>query len=443
MINIISALKSKLSDAKYECIDDKNHQAYENITNIFLGALMNGRSSSIIVSGRRGVGKSRIISKAVGSVRVRSLFKDKFVACTLSGVLHTDDRVAIRALVNQINARASTEINFSESSSFPEQLRLLVSDLKQCSLCLFIILDEFDLFVGHKNQTLLYNLLELVQSQIVPVCIIGVTCRMDLLELLEKRVKSRFSHRIEFIMPPLEMIMESDSELRQLLKEALCLREEFANSHKSISKNLLVSWNKKVDTFLSEDEIYPIIRSIFECSISIKRFLNFIAIFLALCDNESSELNMAKLKMIKDIMRHDCKSSSIASLSTLEQVVLTAVIKLNDIKYKKVVNFPRIYNAYQDFCRSHCPAYTYEKAVVMKTVDNLIDQGFLVKGRSAKDCTVYSNGACSLKYTAGASTLSAFEPIVSFVSQDCCKKALNDNSYCPMELQQWLHSRTL
>ena len=29
----------------------------------------------------------------------------------------------------------------------------------------------------------------------VPVCVVGLTCRIDVTELLEKRVKSRFSHR--------------------------------------------------------------------------------------------------------------------------------------------------------------------------------------------------------------------------------------------------------
>lgn len=80
------------------------------------------------------------------------------------------------------------------------------------------ILDEFDLFAHHKNQTLLYNLLDVSQSAQAPVAVVGVTCRLvrllnlptlqlvlertpflvfrqDVLELLEKRVKSRFSHR--------------------------------------------------------------------------------------------------------------------------------------------------------------------------------------------------------------------------------------------------------
>lgn len=88
------------------------------------------------------------------------------------------------------------------------------------------ILDEFDLFALHKNQTLLYNLFDVSQSAQAPIAVVGITCRLvrsrphltfntvvgkyihfpkttvlrlicvqDVLELLEKRVKSRFSHR--------------------------------------------------------------------------------------------------------------------------------------------------------------------------------------------------------------------------------------------------------
>lgn len=39
------------------------------------------------------------------------------------------------------------------------------------------ILDEFDLFVHHKNQTLLYNLFDISQSAQTPVTVIGLTCR--------------------------------------------------------------------------------------------------------------------------------------------------------------------------------------------------------------------------------------------------------------------------
>lgn len=63
------------------------------------------------------------------------------------------------------------------------------------------VLDEFDLFTVHKLQSLLYNLFDLVQvkksliysfkNSHSPVTVVGITSRIDCVESLEKRVRSR------------------------------------------------------------------------------------------------------------------------------------------------------------------------------------------------------------------------------------------------------------
>ena len=40
------------------------------------------------------------------------------------------------------------------------------------------VLDEFDLFAQHHNQTLLYNLFDVAQSAQAPLCVIGLTTRL-------------------------------------------------------------------------------------------------------------------------------------------------------------------------------------------------------------------------------------------------------------------------
>ena len=69
------------------------------------------------------------------------------------------------------------------------------------SKSVILVLDEFDLFAYHKNQSLLYNLFDIAQSKQNPICVVGLTCRLDVVELLEKRVKSRYSHRTIFTFP--------------------------------------------------------------------------------------------------------------------------------------------------------------------------------------------------------------------------------------------------
>jgi len=61
------------------------------------------------------------------------------------------------------------------------------------------IIDEFDLFATHARQTLLYNLFDIAQARKAPIAVLGLTTRIDVVESLEKRVKSRFSHRYVYL----------------------------------------------------------------------------------------------------------------------------------------------------------------------------------------------------------------------------------------------------
>ena len=40
------------------------------------------------------------------------------------------------------------------------------------------VLDEFDQFAQHKNQSFLYNILDISQSAHNPVAVVGLTCRL-------------------------------------------------------------------------------------------------------------------------------------------------------------------------------------------------------------------------------------------------------------------------
>lgn len=48
----------------------------------------------------------------------------------------------------------------------------------QSSKPILFVLEEFDMFAHHKNQTLLYNLFDIAQSDQAPICVVGVTCRL-------------------------------------------------------------------------------------------------------------------------------------------------------------------------------------------------------------------------------------------------------------------------
>jgi len=92
----------------------------------------------------------------------------------------------------------SFKLCFTFPDRLEQTLQLLKVNLADLKQSVIFILENLELFAKQPNQSLLYNLFDLAannSSNSVPVCIIGVTYRVDVLELFEKRVKSRFSHR--------------------------------------------------------------------------------------------------------------------------------------------------------------------------------------------------------------------------------------------------------
>lgn len=79
---------------------------------------------------------------------------------------------------------------------------ILGSDEGVTSQSIIFIIDEFDMFASHPRQTLLYNLFDVAQSRKAPIAVLGCTTRLDVVEMLEKRVKSRFSHRYVYLSLP-------------------------------------------------------------------------------------------------------------------------------------------------------------------------------------------------------------------------------------------------
>jgi Cdc6-like AAA superfamily ATPase len=57
----------------------------------------------------------------------------------------------------------------------------------------FVVIDRFDAFARRSRQTLLYSLLDLTQSPSVHLAVVGMTSNADTTDMLEKRLKSRFS----------------------------------------------------------------------------------------------------------------------------------------------------------------------------------------------------------------------------------------------------------
>jgi origin recognition complex subunit 4 len=202
----------------------KVHQLLEQTVTV-------GEGNSLLLLGSRGSGKTAIIETIVCSLAKEH--KNDFHVVRLNGFLHTDDRLALREIWRQLGRETDTAEEAGKVTSYadtmatllallshPEELRGSADDqdgtTTRTAKSIVIVLDEFDLFVTHPRQTLLYNLFDIAQARKAPLAVLGVTTKVDVTEALEKRVKSRFSHRSVYVPLPRTFEVFSDACLAGL-----------------------------------------------------------------------------------------------------------------------------------------------------------------------------------------------------------------------------------
>jgi origin recognition complex subunit 4 len=127
------------------------------------------------------------------------------------------------------------------------------------SIPVIFILEEFDQFTAHKLQSLLYNVFDLVQNSKSPVSVIGVTNRIDCVETLEKRVRSRFSQIL--------INFPAATSHKAFVKAARsCLASEELTEE-------AVDYNTQVDAFMDDTRILAYLKRSFLTHNNLHSFL--------------------------------------------------------------------------------------------------------------------------------------------------------------------------
>jgi hypothetical protein len=192
--------------------------------------------------------------------------------------VQTSDRLALRELAYQVAQQtgssllAQTEsVDDDDKNPFLDDdpaipllpaahLPQLISVLPTLTRPTIVILEGFDLFALHPRQSLLYCLLDTVQSCRSThgnrgIAVIGVTTRVDTINLLEKRVKSRFSGRILRTAAPSRF----EGWLR-IATDTLCSPIGDSSSEWS------GIWTAAVDKFMTDSTVLDILKETYALS---------------------------------------------------------------------------------------------------------------------------------------------------------------------------------
>ncbi len=240
---------------------------YNAVYSLIRQTVVAGEGNSLIVTGPRGTGKKTIVEQALRDVGQQ--YTEDFHVIRLNGFLHTDDKLALRDIWIQLGkdmSVANDALGKNHADSLSSLLALLshATEAGQVAKSVIFIMEEFDLFASHPRQTLLYNLFDVAQSQAAPIAVIGLTTKIDVTESLEKRVKSRFSHRHINIEPPQAFVIfeqmcktcisipRAEDELHLQERDWLCetkVKSSKWNKSKSgpSDPSLIKAWNDLVE----------------------------------------------------------------------------------------------------------------------------------------------------------------------------------------------------
>ncbi|XP_030064922.1 origin recognition complex subunit 4 isoform X2 [Microcaecilia unicolor] len=298
--------------------------------------------------------------KEVGEIKQ---IKENVLQVHLNGLLQTNDKIALKEITRQL--QLENVVGDKVFGSFAENLTFLLEALKKgdrTSSCpVLFILDEFDLFAHHKNQTLLYNLFDISQSAQTPVVVIGLSCRLDALELLEKRVKSRFSHRQIHLLNSFNFQQYLKKFEEQLLLPAgfpdVCFAEK---------------WNSNIQALLESRTVEDVLEKHFSRSKDVRSLQMLLMLVLSRITVSHPHINAADLVEAYRLQSMDSKVSILLGLSVLEVCLIIAMKHLHDIYEGEPFNFQMVQNEFQKFIqRKVHSVYNFEKPVIMKAFEHL------------------------------------------------------------------------
>ncbi|CAI9563237.1 unnamed protein product, partial [Staurois parvus] len=336
---------------------------FRHLVELLKRTVIHGESNSVLIIGPRGSGKSMLLHDALKEILAVKELKENALTVHLNGLLQTNDKVALKEITRQLHLE--NVVGDRVFGSFSENLSFLLEALKtgdRTSSCpVLFILDEFDLFAHHKNQTLLYNLFDIAQSAQTPITVIGLTCRLDVMELLEKRVKSRFSHRQIHLLNSF-----SFSEYRDMFKELLSLPSGFPDM------TFAEQWSANIQSLHENKTVEDILQKQFNSSKDLRSL--HMLLLLAVCRVCVSHphLNAVDFVEANRLRSVDSKANILHGLSVLEMCLVIAMKHLQDTYQGEPFNFQMVHNEFQKFVqRKAHSVYNFEKAVVLKAFEHL------------------------------------------------------------------------
>ncbi|KAI8985850.1 origin recognition complex subunit 4 C-terminus-domain-containing protein [Pilobolus umbonatus] len=394
---ILARLNQQILPQKLVSMDDQ----YNTLHKLLSQTITAGESNSCVIIGNRGAGKTALVRTVIRDLKEAKV--NEFCVVYLNGLTESTDKLALNKIASELlTEQDQRDVSFT---SFADSFDYLLSVLKsgdKSSLPVIFILEEFDLFAQQPKQALLYNLFDAAQSAQNPMAVIGLTCRLDTLDLLEKRVKSRFSHRQIYVFPTSELTV-----FKEIAQSTLYLPETDAYSEK---------FNETLDRLFQTPVLNEIIRSIFDLTKDMRMFHRLCYEPVSNLGPSHPFLETSDFAKSSDIQKSDSKTNILKGIALLELMLIISMKKLRE-KGINVFNFQMVYEEYKNFM-NHTQVKgaafgmkLYKRAVALKGFESLLMYELI--------CPVDHVGKCPKEYRMAKLALDQGQVTEAVLKADC------------------------
>ncbi|KAK8541970.1 hypothetical protein V6N12_014583 [Hibiscus sabdariffa] len=400
----LSLLRSRLSDPNFifKPLSDSPDSNYSKLKFIISTSVTEACNNSILLLGPRGSGKVAVLELVLSDLLQQ--YPEVISVIRLNGLLHSDDNCALKRIGWQRGsiyfpiARMALKwasyhggvglicfpvsyptilgVAWDSSICWPLAKRntgrkLLDSYAWNINFCsqkwecglahktIIFVLDEFDFFAQGK-QRLLYSLLDAMQSVNSQSVVIGVSCRLDVDQLLEKRVRSRFSHRKLLFLSP------SKEETERFMEHILSLPVD-----SSIPHNYTAEFNGRLKKIISDERFKELINTYLSFNFTIGHLVRFQAV--SYMDLDVGFLSLENFKTALSSNQRQPKLECIRDCSILELYMLVCMKRL-EVKEHNSYNFFSVMTEYKSIHDSSQTSDNYAANVCLRAFEHLLQR---------------------------------------------------------------------
>jgi len=309
-----------LADRKNFCehTSPETHKICDDIfNNILKVGPQGGGNNSVLLLGEAGSGKTHVVERCIKELLQ---VEPNTVVLRARGSVYATDVECLRHLATQMTSKLDSVPH--ANASFKSGMDWIKSVFKgsfKKARAMVMVLDQFEFFCSRARQTLLYNLFDIAQEAGVHLSVIGMSEKLDVMDSLEKRIRSRFSMRcLKCFLPTTMDGLVQVLMARLKLPADCCLTTPFVNQFSKYVESSL---------FAKREEWKPHLELGRSPSWFLAQILPLASLLCEACPGEVSK-KRARLAYLPSCTNHQATMLLLDSLTEADHIVLIALYRL-------------------------------------------------------------------------------------------------------------------